>query len=293
MNYSAIDTIENCLRFAAKDLHGVSDDPRRDAEVLLGAVLGCDRAYFFAYGERSIDNAASDLFLLYVARRKKGEPVAYIIGKREFWSLLLSVNDSTLIPRPDTEVLVETALQYCKQDHANIIDLGVGTGAIALALASERPGWQIDAIDANTNAVELAKMNANQLALDNVRIYQSYWFSAVPTKSSVADSCFDMVISNPPYIAATDPHLSRGDVRFEPSAALVSGNDGCADLFHIACEARNFLRDNGLLLLEHGFEQAERVRNYLQDIGYCDVHTIKDYSGNERVAVARWHSKIQ
>jgi release factor glutamine methyltransferase len=291
MSLRAEDTIADSLRVAAEDLHGASDDPRREAEVLLAEVLGCDRAYFFAYGDRSIDNAASDLFQLYVSRRKKGEPVAYIIGKREFWSLLLSVNDSTLIPRPDTELLVESALEYCKLDVANIIDLGTGTGAIALALASERPGWQIDAVDANANAVDLAKLNASQLALDNVHIYQSHWFASVPIESSVADSFFDLVISNPPYIAVADPHLSRGDVRFEPHTALVSGDDGYADLFHIACEARSFLRDSGFLLLEHGFEQADRVRNYLQALGYFDVHTIKDYSGNERVSVAHWHSK--
>jgi release factor glutamine methyltransferase len=284
-------TIADYLRFGAEDLRDASETPRLDAEVLLGAVLDCDRAYLFAYSDRMIDDTASDLFRHYVERRKAGEPVAYIIGKREFWSLLLTVNDSTLIPRPDTEILVETALQYCTKDQAYVIDLGTGTGAIALAMASEKPGWHIDAVDANENAVALATLNASQLALENVHVYRSDWFAGIRTNTLAPDAKFDMIVANPPYISAADPHLGCGDIRFEPRSALVSADGGYADLFAIARQATDFLFVNGLLLLEHGFEQAERVRNYLLELGYIDAQTVKDYGGNERVAVARWSGK--
>lgn len=291
MNRHGADTIADYLRLAAEDLCNASEAPRRDAEVLLGAVLGCDRAYLFAYGDRKIDDTASDLFRHYVVRRKDGEPVAYIIGKREFWSLLLTVNDSTLIPRPDTEILVETALQCCIKDEAYVIDLGTGTGAIALAIASEKPAWHVDAVDANENAVALAALNKNQLALANVRVYQSDWFSGVRNNTLAPDAKFDMIVANPPYIAEADPHLECGDIRFEPRSALVSADSGYADLFAIAEQARDFLVEDGILLLEHGFEQAERMRNYLLELGYIKVKTVKDYGGNERVAVARWTGK--
>jgi release factor glutamine methyltransferase len=291
MNLHAPDSIAQHLHCAAENLRDVCENPRRDAEVLMGAVLACDRAYLFAYSDRVIDETARDIFQHYVERRKEGEPVAYIIGKREFWSLLLEVNDGTLIPRPDTEMLVETALQRCIKAQATVLDLGTGTGAIALALASEKSGWQIEAVDFHADAVALATLNANNLALNNVSIYQSNWFAEVRANTRVLDACFDLIISNPPYIAATDPHLARGDVRFEPHSALIAADDGYADLFFIAGQARNFLCDNGLLLLEHGFEQAEKMRNYLQQLGYVDVQTVLDYGGNDRVAIARWSGK--
>ena len=291
MNLHAPDSIAHHLHCAAENLRDVSEDSRRDAEVLLGAVLARDRAYLFAYSDRIIDETARDIFQHYIERRKEGEPVAYIIGKREFWSLLLEVNDSTLIPRPDTEILVETALQRCVKEQATVLDLGTGTGAIALALASEKPGWHIEAVDLHADAVALATLNANNLALNHVRIYQSHWFAEVRANTLVPDARFDLIISNPPYIAATDPHLARGDVRFEPHSALIAEHDGYADLFFIAEHARNFLCDNGFLLLEHGFEQAEKMRHYLQRLGYVDVQTVSDYGGNDRVAVARWSGK--
>lgn len=291
MNACGSKTIADHLRFAVEDLHNACEDPRRDAEVLLGAVLDCDRAYLFAYSDRAIDDATSNLFRHYVERRKTGEPVAYIVGKREFWSLLLAVNDSTLIPRPDTETLVETALQTCTKDLAYVIDLGTGTGAIALAIASENPGWRVDAVDANENAVALATLNTSQLALENVHVYRSDWFAGVRANTLAPDARFHMIVANPPYIAEEDPHLGCGDVRFEPRSALVSADRGYADLFTIAKQAPDFLFDNGLLLLEHGFDQAECMRHYLLELGYIDVRTVTDYGGNERVAVARWPGK--
>ena len=291
MNPYAPDSIAHQLHCASEILRDISEDPRRDAEVLLGAVLACDRTYLFAYSERVIDKAACDVFQHYIERRKEGEPVAYITGKREFWSLLLDVNNSTLIPRPDTEMLVETALQRCTKERMAVLDLGTGTGAIALALASEKPSWHIEAVDLHANAVALATLNATNLALNNVRIYQSHWFAEVRANTLVPDARFDLIIGNPPYIAATDPHLTCGDVRFEPHTSLIAADDGYADLFAIAEQARDFFCDNGLLLLEHGFQQAERMRNYLRQLGYVDVQTISDYGGNDRVAAARWPDK--
>ena len=287
MNNIAAHTVADFLRFAAEDLQGISGSPRLDAEVLLAAVLECDRAYLFAYGDKVVDDTARDIFRHYIERRKAGEPVAYIIGKREFWSLLLSVNDSTLIPRPDTEILVEAALRLCTRAQAHVLDVGTGTGAIALALASEKTQWHIDAVDINENAVALATLNAAQLRLENVYVYKSNWFSAVRTNTLLVEARFHMIVGNPPYIAADDFHLINGDVRFEPRTALVSADDGYADLFCIAEQAMDFLYAGGFLLLEHGFEQADRVRHFLLSVGYVDVETIRDYGGNERVTVGR------
>ncbi len=285
----AAHNIADFLRLAAEDLREVSEDPRRDAEVLLAAVLECDRARLYAYGDHYIDQTARDIFCHYVERRCEGEPVAYILGQREFWSLVLKVNDSTLIPRPDTEILVETALHCCQQEQAHVIDLGTGCGAIALALAHERPKWQVDAVDAQQNAVDLAQLNARLLALPNLSVYRSHWFDAVLAHTAAPDGKFDMIVSNPPYIAADDPHLAQGDLRFEPLSALVAADEGYADLEAIARQACGFLNDGGLLLLEHGFGQGERLRATLRALGYDNVDTVRDYGGNERVTVAHWH----
>jgi release factor glutamine methyltransferase len=277
---------ENIIN-ASEYLQHASDDARRDAEILLCAVLECERAYLYAYSEKSLGETESDLFLHYLKRRRDGEPVAYIIGKREFWSLLLSVNESTLIPRHDTEVLIETALGLCPQAFARVLDLGTGSGAIALALATEKPLWQIDAVDVQEEAVELAKLNVRQLGIETVRVYQSDWFSAVAQSAESHGNAFDMIISNPPYIDAGDPHLDQGDLRFEPRTALVAADNGYAALFAIADEAKNYLSNGGWLLLEHGFQQAERLRVYLLARGYGDVKTFPDLAGNDRVSVGR------
>ncbi len=284
------DSIAGLLQQGDSCLRAVSDSARRDAEILMGAVLERDRTYLYAYGDRLLDDTARDVFAYYLQRRLQGEPVAYIIGKREFWSLLLNVNDSTLIPRADTEVLVETALQYCQQEQAYVLDLGTGTGAVALALAIENPHWQIDAVDMQAAAVELAALNVRQLQLNNVHVYQSDWFSRVRMDSCVPSASFDLIVSNPPYIDADDPHLQQGDVRFEPRSALVANDQGFSELFAIAQQARNFLAGDGWLMLEHGYQQAEKLREYLRSLDYTDVKTLSDFGGNERVTIGKIHA---
>lgn len=283
-------SISDCLSRAASFLRDACEEPLRDAEVLLGAVLECNRAYLFAYPEKVVGKDSCDIYGYYIQRRKAGEPVAYILGKREFWSLQLSVDESTLIPRPDTETLVEAALKYCVKEAAHVIDLGTGTGAIALALASERIDWKIDAVDLHEDAVSLARLNADSLVLNNVNIYCSNWFDSVRVNTTAPNSLFDLVVSNPPYISSSDPHLSRGDVAFEPRTALVSSEDGYADIFSIAREARNYLKDNGWLMMEHGCQQGSRVLDYLCSLGYVDVKILKDLAGNDRVAIGRFLS---
>lgn len=283
----ALHSIESCLTLAAIALQRVGDSARLDAEVLLSHVLQRNRTYLYAYSETLVDEAIERQFFQYVARRKNGEPVAHLTGCREFWSLPLSTNASTLIPRPDTELLVEIALRVCTKTSARVLDLGTGTGAIALALATEKSSWAIDAVDRQRDAVWLAQHNTENLALRNVRVYESYWFSAV-----AIEQCFDMIISNPPYIATDDKHLLEGDVRFEPRSALVADDDGYADLFFIAREAKSYLCNNGYLLLEHGFTQGEKLCAYLRECGYSDVQTERDYGGNERVTWAVWKGDV-
>ena len=217
-----------------------------------------------------------------LARRKTGEPVAHLVGEREFWSLPLYVSAATLIPRPDTECLVEQALARLPASPARILDLGTGTGAIALALASERPDCQVTAVDVMPDAVALAQRNVDRLALPNVTVVHSSWFSAL------ADRQFETIVSNPPYIDEADPHLGEGDVRFEPRSALVAAGQGLADLSQIITAARQHLVSDGWLLLEHGWTQGEAVRALFLQAGYQQVETCRDYGGNERLTLGKW-----
>ncbi|EDP8627450.1 peptide chain release factor N(5)-glutamine methyltransferase [Salmonella bongori] len=271
---------QHWLREAVNQLRD-SDSPRRDAEILLEYVTGKGRTYIMAFGETPLTDAQQQQLEALLQRRKQGEPVAHLTGGREFWSLPLFVSPATLIPRPDTECLVEQALARLPAKKCHILDLGTGTGAIALALASERPDCDVTAVDRMPDAVALARRNAEHLAIRNVRILQSYWFSALPGQR------FDMIVSNPPYIDAQDPHLAEGDVRFEPLSALVADANGMADIIHIIDHARQVLTPGGYLLLEHGWQQGDAVRAAFQQAGYSDVETCRDYGGNERVTCGR------
>lgn len=258
-----------------------SDSPRRDAEILLGFVTGKSRTFILAFDETALNADESEKLEALLSRRVNGEPVAHLVGMREFWSLPLEVSPVTLIPRPDTECLVEQALARLPSEACAILDLGTGTGAIALALASERPDCPVTAVDFVADAVALASRNAATLGIKNVSVMQSNWFSALAGKT------FGMIVSNPPYIDERDPHLAEGDVRFEPLSALVAADQGLADLAHIIDEGRQYLLPGGWMLLEHGWTQGEAVRSLFSQAGYDEVETCRDYGGNERLTVGR------
>lgn len=258
-----------------------SPSARLDAELLLAHVLGKSRSYLHTWPERELDTEQCRVFTKFLERRRRGEPVAYILGRQGFWSLDLEVAPHTLIPRPDTELLVETALQLIPTTAAQVLDLGTGTGAIALALASERLAWQVTGVDRVAEAVALANRNAQQLRLANVRFHESHWFSMVEGQR------YRLIVSNPPYIPAGDPHLEQGDVRFEPGSALIAGVDGLDDIRQIIAQAPDYLQDDGWLLLEHGYDQAAAVRELLVAGGFADVESRRDFGGHERISLGR------
>lgn len=268
------------LRAAASEL-STSESPRRDAEILLEHVTGKARTFILAFGETQLTAAQEQQLATLLARRKTGEPVAHLTGEREFWSLPLYVSAATLIPRPDTECLVEQALARLADSPCRILDLGTGTGAITLALASERPDCQVTAVDVMPDAVQLAQRNLARLGFRNVQILQSSWFSAVSHQQ------FEMIVSNPPYIDEHDPHLSQGDVRFEPLTALVAANEGLADIEHIISTAREHLVSGGWLLLEHGWTQGAAVQALFCAAGYENVETCRDYGDNDRLTLGK------
>jgi len=258
-----------------------SPSARLDAELLLAAALGKSRSYLHTWPEKIVSSESALTFAEYLLRRRAGEPVAYILGQQGFWKLDLEVAPHTLIPRPDTELLVETALDLLPASPARVLDLGTGSGAIALALASERPAWHITAVDRVLEAVALAERNRQRLQLDNVHVLTSHWFSALDGQR------FDLIISNPPYIAAGDVHLGQGDVRFEPESALVAGVDGLDDIREIIQTAPQHLNAGGQLMLEHGYDQAAAVRQLLLDAGFEQVESRKDLGTHERITLGR------
>ncbi len=270
--------IADCLKRAA-ELQGASDSARLDVELLLCHALAQPRSYLFTWPEKSLTAAQQQAFEALLQRRLEGEPVAHLLGEREFWTLSLSVNASTLIPRPETELLVEQVLELLPATEQRLVDLGTGTGAIALALASERPAWKITALDKYPDAIDLARHNRDRHQLENVQVLQSDWLAAL------SDQQFHCVVSNPPYIDADDPHLQQGDVRFEPLTALVADDQGLADIVTIAEQAWPRLYDQGYLLVEHGYQQGAAVRKIFVERGFRDVQTLTDWGDNERVTL--------
>ncbi|HHQ4709389.1 TPA: peptide chain release factor N(5)-glutamine methyltransferase [Aeromonas veronii] len=260
------------------------ESPRADADVLLCHLLGCRRSYLMTWPERELDAAQQATLQGWLARRLNGEPIAHLVGEREFWSLPLKVSPATLIPRPDTEVLVEQALTRIPQGPCAVLDLGTGTGAIALALKSERPEVDVWAVDRMADAAALARENSAALGLP-IEVRDGSWFEPLGEPDRDNTPRFAVIVSNPPYIDGADPHLEQGDVRFEPRSALVADDAGLADIRHIVAHAPAYLLADGWLLLEHGWDQGEAVRQLLRDGGYREVATVRDYGDNDRVTL--------
>lgn len=273
--------IAETLRAAAVALRGIQDTaPRREAELLLMEATGWTHTHLIAWPERELDPAAAARFEHLLARRLAGEPIAYLRGRQSFWSLELRVSPATLIPRPETELLVETALARLPGDHGiRVADLGTGSGAIAAAVASERPGWQLIATDRSPAALALARDNFTRLGLSKIRCLCTDWLDAFDAGSLHA------ILGNPPYIAEDDPHLAHGDLRFEPREALTPGGDGLGAIRRILREAPRCLRAGGLLAIEHGYDQGPRVEHLFRAAGLDQVETLRDLAGLDRVTL--------
>ncbi|GAA3525280.1 peptide chain release factor N(5)-glutamine methyltransferase [Zobellella aerophila] len=272
-----LDALKQQLR---RRLHE-SESAALDTELLLCRVLGKPRSFLLTWPEFEPDEAQLVALEALVQRRLNGEPMAHILGEKEFWSLSLEVSAATLIPRPDTETLVEAALSRLPERPATLVDLGTGTGAIALALKSERPQDKVWAVEFNSQAAALARRNSARLGLP-IEVKQGSWFAPLTGLR------FDMIVSNPPYIDVADPHLHAGDVRFEPASALVAGQQGMADLITLIIQAPDFLQQGGWLLLEHGWQQGTAVRQSFVERGYKQVESLRDLGGQERVTLGRW-----
>jgi release factor glutamine methyltransferase len=273
-------SIHQALLTATQQLADQHDTASLDAELLLAHVLHKSRAWLYTWPEQELDTNQLEQFHQLVQRRMNGEPVAHLIGTQEFWSLSLQVSPDTLIPRPETERLVELALERIPSDaNWRIADLGTGSGAIALAVAKERPACQIIATDKSTAALDIAKENARLNQIANVTFLQGDWLAAVKDEPP-----FEMILSNPPYIKEDDPHLQQGDVRFDPDSALQAGTEGLDDLQQIIEQALAHLKPGGWLLLEHGYDQQTAVMQLLQQAGYEQIEDYPDLAGQPRVA---------
>lgn len=274
-------TIRDALQNAQQQLATLPEtEPRLEAEILLGFSLSKQRSHLYAWPDKPLEPDQWTHFSNLVARRVKGEPIAYIIGHREFWSLNLQVTTDTLIPRPETELLVELALKLIPPDQpSTIADLGTGSGAIAAAIASERPYCSIFATDISTSALSIAESNFQHLGLTNIQTRKGRWCEALPQSHR-----FNLIVSNPPYIPNNDPHLEQGDLPWEPRGTLASGIDGLDDIHCIINQASNHLTTDGWLLLEHGYDQGSKVRDLFKTQGFKQIHTLQDLAGQDRIS---------
>jgi release factor glutamine methyltransferase len=280
-----VTTIQQALQQAARSLEALPHStPELEAAVLLCHLLGRPRSHLYAWPEQTLDKTQWQAYQALIQRRLQGEPIAHITGIREFWSLALKITPATLIPRPDSELLVERGLHHLQgADSARLADLGTGSGAIALAIASERPDCRVDATDRSPEALAIAQQNAQRLGIQNIRFHQGDWFQALP-----ADSRYELILSNPPYIPQQDAHLAQGDLPREPRSALVAGPDGLNDIRILCAEAGRYLKRRGWLLLEHGFDQARQVRELLSLQGFLEVKSHRDLAGLERISEGQW-----
>lgn len=276
--------IQQALSHAISQL-GASANPHLDAELLLAHALDKTREYLITWPETVLTESEHQSFSNLLEQRVLGQPIAYLTGSKAFWNFDLKVTADVLVPRPETELLVEIMLERLDSNKYLIADLGTGSGAIALALASERPEWQVVATDINAAALTIASENAENLKLNNIEFRKGSWTEAL--KDGKDSEHYDAIVSNPPYIDKADTHLKQGDVRFEPVQALVAEEQGLADLKQIAAQALDKLKPGAILLLEHGFQQGEAVRHLLKQSGYNDIQTYKDIAGLERATMAR------
>ncbi len=281
-----MNNINSVLKNAVDTLASVSDSALLDAEILLCQALNKHRSHLRAWPDRIVEAKELAEFNALLEQRKQGTPIAYITGYREFWSRDFLVTPDVLIPRPDTELLIELSLELLPTDsRSKIIDLGTGSGIIAITLAAERPNVRINAVDISLAALTIAQINARKHQINNILFYQSDWFTNVP------DTRFNLIISNPPYIAEHDRHLQQGDLRFEPHSALCSGDSGLKDINIIAATARNYLELGGHLLIEHGYDQQEQVQAVFRAFNYANIETCNDLSGQPRVTYGLWNQK--
>lgn len=284
--HSIADTLREATRSISDTLTLELTTSRIEVQCLLQHVMGVQRAYLLAHPEQRLSEAQKLGFVDLLQRRLRGEPIAHLLGEREFFGLSLKVTPATLIPRADTELIVELALARILQAQpCRVLDMGTGSGAIALAIAKNKPQAEVVAVDAAQDALAVAIENAGRLGIANVRFEQSDWFTALDGQR------FDLIVSNPPYIASGDIHLSQGDLRFEPCTALVSGEDGLDDIRHIVTAAPQHLAPNAWLLLEHGYDQAQAVRDLLRENGFGEIFSAKDIAGIERVSGGMFANK--
>lgn len=272
-------TRAQALTWARQQLEA-GESPALDSDIILSHLLACNTASLYAWPEKPLEADQWQAFQAAIARRHKGEPVAYIVGEQGFWNLILQTHPSTLIPRPETELLVELVLAKSLPENTRLLDLGTGTGAIALALAGENSSWQVLGVEFNADAVQLAQTNAQLNSITNARFQQGDW------AQGIGDG-WHCIVSNPPYIDPQDPHLQQGDVRFEPLSALVADDAGLADIKVIAQQAMQRLNSGGWLLLEHGYDQGQAVRGILLASGFDQVQTELDYGQRERVTLGQ------
>ncbi len=276
-------TIQQALQQASLNLAESSPSAQLDAQILLSHILQCNSAHLLAWPEKELSEEQSTSYQHLIKQRQQGHPVAHLTGSREFWSLNFSVNKSTLIPRPETETLVEFILKkFGNKKSLKLLDMGTGTGAIAITIATEKPDWKIFASDFSADALRLAIHNSKTHQTNNILFVQSDWFTNIKPHD------FDIIVSNPPYIANNDPHLLAGDVRFEPKSALTSGINGMNDIEHLCSHARNHLTENGCLIVEHGYNQKQQVAKCFVKNGFTQIEQKQDLSGHNRMTAGEF-----
>lgn len=277
-----MDSIQTALSYGKQVLLAEESEAIRSAEILLQHSLEVSRTYLYTHSDQTLSQYEYERYQTMLAQRKQGMPIAYITGQRSFWTFELDVSTDTLIPRSETELLVERSLALADPlQPITALDLGTGSGAIALALASERPHWRITACDQSAPALAIAEKNARSLQITSIQFVLSNWLQAFTHQQ------FDMIVANPPYLSADDPHMQQGDLRFEPPSALVSGQDGLDALRTIIQESYQHLTNQGILLVEHGYNQGTAVRDLFDRHGYQDAHSVRDEQGHLRVCTGR------